>query len=247
MVDPSYFHLFTGNKLINCRMGIYNGSPHVEQDKGTAMMAAVYRKNTVQAIVSGVQNDTKYASSPVFKAFVYESNSFLAPSGFQTGSMYQQNPDIDYGSGAWENHVFYKNSFSGSASAIRVTPKVVLRENSYQGFSSLYKGTLSAVVEAPFHVVEINAPPKDTLIKLPFTLVNAGSAAMNWTATSNAAWLKLSAVSGKIKAEKNSTIALIISSKKMDQGKHTTELNISSLGKTKKYLITVKVSKSTQY
>jgi hypothetical protein len=90
--------------------------------------------------------------------------------------------------------------------------------------------------------MEINAPAKDTLIKTPFTLVNAGTAAMNWTATSNATWLKLSDVSGSIKVEKNFTIDLMIDTRKLEQGKHTAELNISCLDMSKKYLIKVNVS-----
>jgi hypothetical protein len=153
--------------------------------------------------------------------------------------MYQQNPDIDYGATAWENQIFYKNNFSGSLFGIRITPKIVLRENKYQGYITNYQNiNLGAIVlEAPYHLVEINASPKDTLIKIPFTLVNAGTKAMNWTATSNASWLKLLTEAGSIKQEKENIIWFIVNPQGLASGNYKGSFKVTGSGQVKTYSV----------
>ena len=61
--------------------------------------------------------------------------------------------------GGMDNQLLYKNNFQGTGSAVMGSSKMALRENSYQGFTSNYTGILpDAVVEAPYHVVELKTP-----------------------------------------------------------------------------------------
>jgi hypothetical protein len=246
---PNYFHLFTNNKITGCRYGIYNGSL-AEQSEGYAMLGQLYLHNSIQqSVISGVQNDVKYAATPIFKAFVYEHNSFGSnPIGFQPGSMYSQDPSTDYGAGALDNQVFYKNSFTGSIAAIRLTPKIALRENNFQSVASLYKGSApnsSTVIEAPYHVLEIKAAPNGEAVKTSFPLWNSGTTAISWTASATASWLSLQKTSGTVNHQGESTaLELIASPKGLTQGNHKTTLTITAGGITKYYTILLSVGEN---
>ena len=130
-----------------------------------------------KAVASAIHSDVNNQTDALMDAAIYEHNRYSNISaGFTTG--WVNHPGEIFGSGAHQNFFYYKNTFAGLGIALQITPKAILRENNYQGFATLYKGGLTGVVEAPYHVVEINVPVKDTVIKTPFTLINSGSAVM---------------------------------------------------------------------
>ncbi|HEU4610380.1 MAG TPA: glycosyl hydrolase family 28-related protein, partial [Chitinophagaceae bacterium] len=74
-VDPTYFTLFTNNKMLNCRIAIHHGT-EVYQNEGIGIMAAVYRKNTIQSpIQTSIHNEVRTSDFLIISSSLYEQNN----------------------------------------------------------------------------------------------------------------------------------------------------------------------------
>ena len=51
-LDPNFFSLYTNNKMVNCRWGIYN-QLILTRPEGTAILGTTYRKNNIQSAARG--------------------------------------------------------------------------------------------------------------------------------------------------------------------------------------------------
>jgi hypothetical protein len=65
---------------------------------------------------------------------------------------------------------------------------------------------------------------------------------MSWTATSNAAWLKLSAVSGTILHEGENSVILLINPKTLKTGLYKGSFQVSTSGNEKIYSVNVTIT-----
>jgi hypothetical protein len=112
-IEPSYFCLYTNNKMIDCMAGIHQAA--FENSLGVpSVLGITYRNNVVQnSTRSSIYNELLQSNLPVLSTMVYEHNIFSGGAGgFKTGRLRNPDPRVDYGSGAMENPFLYKNSFS---------------------------------------------------------------------------------------------------------------------------------------
>ncbi|WP_132055112.1 Ig-like domain-containing protein [Pseudocnuella soli] len=248
-VGANYFSLYSNNKYINCRIAMQN-IMDVKIPSGTAIFGTTYRKNVVQnAYEAAVVNIHGLFSSPLSDAAVYEHNNIQgSPIGFDS----ERTAGIS-------NQVLYNNVFRGTGTSFakEVTSKLALRGNSFEYFPSIYQitittndrsstQTLGGVLEAPQRVVELNAPSGTDSVKGSFVLWNSGTAALSWTAQSNASWLRLGQTSGSIEGEKAlSNIPLTAIARGLAQGRHRAELSVTTGGVVKKYTVWLNVAAST--
>lgn len=238
-VDPNYFNLFTNNKIVDCRWGIVNGLD-LQRPSEIGLLGNTYRKNTISnAIDAAIMNWITPTAIPVMESFVYEHNEFSnVRTGFSTGSHWTGGHGISTQS-------FYKNRFSSSAnlSAIALTQKTMVRENTFTGFDAPYSGSLAGpIAEAPHHVVEM-AGVVGTPSTSQFAIWNSGITEVSWKASSNASWLKLSDTVGVIKDERSSsTISLTASA--LSAGSHSAELTVKIGDQVKKYTVLFTVTAS---
>jgi hypothetical protein len=218
-IMPNYFSIYSNNKYINCKVAMENVSDAVSTLE-IGIIGAVYRRNTVQkAALAAIHNNINEKNHPYLSAMMYEHNSASdVPAGFLHWMM--NSHDQLLGAGGMEHQLFYKNNFQGVGAAVMGSVKLGLRENNYSGFTSNYSGTLpDAVVEAPFHVLELKSPLNGVSIKAPFELWNSGVAALNWTATSSVPWLSIVKTNGSIASEKeNSLIELVANPQGLPEG-----------------------------
>ncbi len=241
-LEPNFFNLYTNNKIINCKIGIYNADGNwnsiLKVTEGTGMLGTMYRKNIIEnPIESGIKNSISSVDYPVLDAIVYEHNTITNLSaGFESDT-----------SGI-ANQLFYKNNFNSGTSgpfgfAIQSTSKLSTRENKIKGFSNPYSGILEGpVIEAPFHVIEITANSSGSIVESKFTLWNSGTSAMQWNATSNAAWLSIATNSGTINSERDSSIiALSANPSNVSPGTYSADLTITCGLKKKIYQVILNV------
>ncbi|GEO03936.1 hypothetical protein AAE02nite_16000 [Adhaeribacter aerolatus] len=233
-LDPNFFSLYANNKMVNCRWGIYN-QLILTRPEGTAVLGTTYRKNDIQgATVSGIHTSISTAADNSLNADVFEFNALSnLPQGLTSST-----------SGIM-NQLFYKNNFSSvGGSGLTITPKMALRENTYQGVGTLYKGGLQGTtVEAPLHVIEMAGTAGGSLINTDFILKNSTIAAMNWIAGSSASWLTFSANSGSIPDERcTSQIGLVANPAGLAAGTHSATITITVGDQLKKYTVLLKLA-----
>ncbi|WP_132054603.1 Ig-like domain-containing protein [Pseudocnuella soli] len=248
-VGANYFTIYTNNKYINCRVAIQN-IMDVTNPSGIGIFGTIYRKNYIQNPTLAAIENTHYNFTPaITDGAVYEHNNIQGtPIGFHT-----ERP------GAITNQIFYNNTFRGNGTGYgkEVTAKLALRGNSFENFATTFyftrttndlnsTQTLGGVLEAPLHVVDLSAPTGSDTAKGSFILWNSGTAALSWTAQSNASWLRLGQTSGSIEGEKAlSNIPLTAIARGLAQGRHRAELSVTTGGVVKKYTVWLNVAAST--
>jgi hypothetical protein len=168
--SPNYFTLYSNNKYINCRVAIQNASD-ATNTYGTAIFGTMYRNNIVQNAIKGaIHNDINKRDFPLLSTMVYEHNSFSGvPEVFSSFLHASYQHEQVLAGGGMKNQMLYKNNCHGIGSAVTGSSKMIVRENSYSGFSPNYNGILpDAVIEAPFHVLELKTPLNGADLKVPF-------------------------------------------------------------------------------
>ncbi len=247
--SPNYFTMYSNNKYINCRVAIQNNAD-ARSPYGAAIFGTMYRKNIIQNTVkAAIENVVKYKDYPLFSTMVYEHNS---SSGTQEAfflfaySTYQHEQVL--AAGGMDNQLLYKNNFGGAGSAIMGSSKMGLRENSYSGFASKYSGILpDAVIEAPLHVIELNASVNGAPIKTSFELWNSGTSPLGWKISSSAAWLTISSTTGSIASEKeNSFVELIANPQGLSGGLRKGYITFTAGSQTKIYTVLLNIGASVQ-
>ncbi|KAA5548768.1 Ig-like domain-containing protein [Adhaeribacter rhizoryzae] len=233
-LDPNFFSMYTNNKMVNCRWGIYN-QLILTRPEGTAVLGTTYRKNDIQgAAVAGIHTSVSTSANNSLNADVFEFNSLSnLPQGLSSSST------------GIMNQFFYKNNFNAIGGyGLTITPKMALRENTYQGVSALYKGGLQGTtVEAPLHVIDMAGTAGGGLVKTDFTLKNSTIAAMNWVATSNASWLTIGTSSGTIPDERcTSLVELVANPIGLTVGTHTATITVTVGDQIKKYTVSLKLT-----
>jgi hypothetical protein len=244
-IGPNYFSIYSNNKYVNCRVAIENVSDAANAADG-GMLGALYRRNTIQgATQAGIHNNINDKYYPHISLMVYEHNNVSdAPAGFTTWMM--NSHDRLLGAAGVEHQLLYKNSFQRVGSGVTGTSKLALRENIYSSLSSNYDGTFpDAVVEAPYHVLELTAPANGTPLKIPFELWNSGVAALNWTTKSSVPWISIATLNGSIASEKeNSLIELNVNPQSLPEGIHKGYITVTAGSQTKMYTVLLTVGSS---
>ncbi|MFD2161638.1 Ig-like domain-containing protein [Paradesertivirga mongoliensis] len=247
-IDPNYFSLYTNNKIIGCRWAVQNGLD-MHRPAETALLGSIFRKNTIgTTLQSGIINTIMATSTPVLENFVYEHNQFdNVRTAFSTGGdLGLPNGFPSDGTGI-AHQLFYKNNFGSSSnlSGITVTPFVALRENTFTGFAADYSGLLrEPVIEAPLRVIEIKGTTGSNVSEL-FSIWNSGITSINWKASSDASWLKLSDTTGVITDERKSgNITLTANTSALSAGRHTATITSIAGNHTKKYTVILNLSAS---
>lgn len=249
-LDPNYFSLFANNTFSHCRWAIFN-QPDISKPVGTGILGTVYRNNRIESTIeAAIVHSSPTVSAALSDAVAYEHNTIKgSPSGFAalTGV------DAPNGFASWnrsaENQFFYDNSFeqggegSGKA-AIAIMPKTALKDNSYLGFGQPYQDAFAeAVVEAPVHVIDLAAQARGEAVQTSLTINNAGATEINWTATTKASWLSLSAAGGTLASEKgDSTIVIKADPKELAAGTYTADIIVSARDQIKTYSVVLEVS-----
>ena len=248
-VDPNYFSLYTNNKIVDCRWAIQNGLD-MYRPAETALLATTFRKNKIgTTLQSGIINTIMPTVTPVLENFIYEHNEFLnVRSAFSTGGDLGLPNGFPSSGDGIANQFLYKNNFGSSAnlSGITITQKISLRENTFSGFAIPYSGTLQGpAIGGPLHVIEM-AGTVGNVAETPFSIWNSGTAEMNWKASSNATWLKLSDTVGVISDERaSSNLSLKADASALSIGNHTANITVVAGTITKKYTILFEVTAST--
>ena len=248
-VDPNYFSLYTNNKIVDCRWAIQNGLD-MYRPAETALLATTFRKNKIgTTLQSGIINTIMPTATPVLENFIYEHNEFLnVRSAFSTGGDLGLPNGFPSSGDGIANQFLYKNNFGSSAnlSGITITQKISLRENTFSGFAIPYSGTLQGpAIGGPLHVIEM-AGTVGNVAETPFSIWNSGTAEMNWKASSNATWLKLSDTVGVISDERaSSNLSLKADASALSIGNHTANITVVAGTITKKYTILFEVTAST--
>ncbi|HET9504710.1 MAG TPA: glycosyl hydrolase family 28-related protein [Hymenobacter sp.] len=247
--DPNFFGLFTNNKVDNCRWGILNGC-YMPSPRNSNLFGATYRNNQTtninqSAIVNIIMANNR---RQVLSSFVYEHNTFQASlKGFSTGGdLGLPNGFPSQGQGI-ADQFFYKNAFSSPVPVsfgLKGTTGTFLRENTTSGFTQAYSASvLQGETEAPFHVLELAAAAGAAPLTTSLTLWNSGMGPLNWTASSDAAWLTLPTASGLITDERaSSALALKATIGSLAAGSYSATITVTANGSMRKYLVLLQVS-----
>ena len=173
---------------------------------------------------------------------VMERNTITnAAIGIDIGPWGAGNPDQTF------NLVFSKNRLSGSRAGVSVASgvkyKMDLQGNTYSGYKTVYAGSAPGyVLEAPYRFIEMDsANPKRSI-----QVWNSGTAAMNWTAGKDAAWLKLSATSGSAPVEGGNNITITCNPSGLAVGTHSGTITVTAGAQTKKVTVNYKVTAHLQ-
>jgi hypothetical protein len=232
-LDPTYFSLFVNNKMINNRWGILHNHSITNPTNSKALLGIIYRYNTVEnPIESAVFNQMNGYNEVLYDAIVYEYNQFLNVSR----GLYSETGPI-------QNQVLYSNTFlslgSGPGPALVLTPGMALRRNDYQNFNTFFQGSIGgAVIEAPYHVVQLDAVAGAAPATGEFILWNSGSQMISWTIADNAPWLTLTPQSGDLANEVESdTMVLSANPLGLLPGLHTANLTATNGTTTEFYTV----------
>lgn len=246
-VDATFFAMFVNNRLKDVRFGIYNGVEALKDD-GVCLLGTMSRGNSIEnPVQSAFHTDTKLGDAPVITTMVYEHNKIVnAPRIFSSGPLGNPDPRVDFGANSHENQIFYKNNITTTGTGIRITPKIALRENNYNGHPEPYWGTSGySMIEAPYHVVDINATPGSSAVSSVFSLGNLGTSSLTWSASSDASWLKLGMTSGTVKSESDIVdIPLTANPSGLANGKHRATITVTDGSKVRKYTVVLNISGS---
>ncbi|MEJ7709661.1 MAG: BACON domain-containing protein [Pyrinomonadaceae bacterium] len=153
------------------------------------------------------------------------------------------------------NTIVYRNRFDrGQVSAAAASASVgirftsaeglpVLRKNYWLNFAKTYTGTLpGAVLEAPFHALEISATAGGSSVEASFALWNAGTSSLNWSATDDAPWLTLAPANGSLDGERNSVaIKLMVDPRNLRTGRYPATIIFNYGNLVKRYTVLLNV------
>ena len=250
--DANFFSLFTNNQVDNCRWGILNGC-YMADPRNLNLFGATYRNNRTTNINQSAIVNIIMASNrrQVLNSFIYEHNTLQATlKAFSTGGDIGLPNGFPAAGQGISDQFFYKNAFSTltpSSIGIKGTTGVLVRENTLTGFSQVYSATLlQGEVQAPYHVVELTGVAGAAPLTATLTLWNSGMNTLNWTASSDAAWLTLPGASGTIADERASgALALKATIAGLAPGSYGATVTVTANGSVKKYMVLLTVSGTT--
>jgi len=249
-LDANYFGLFANNKLVDCRWGILN-SVYMPHPKDLALFGTTYRGNqVVNALQSAVVNTLPEAGGKVVLSyFLYEHNSLQsALNGYSTGGDLGLPGGYPATGQGIDNQFFYKNAFATATAAgtygLRTTLGSVARENTFHSYAQLYAGTPNpGRLEAPYHVVELAGTTRPATVAGRLTLWNAGGQSLDWSASSDAAWLTLPVAKGALPNENSSTtLVLNAATAGLGAGRHTATITVVAGGRTTQYTVVLTIA-----
>jgi polygalacturonase len=249
--DPSFFGLFVNNKVNNCRWGIQNGC-YMASPRNSHFFGITYRNNQTSDINQSAIVNVLMANNrrQVMSSFIYEHNIFQsALNGYSTGGDVGLPNGFPSSAQGIVDQFFYKNSFSSPSASfgIKGTTGALVRENTFNGFQQPYVATpLQGEVQAPFHVLELDGTAGAAPLTTALTLWNSGMSNLNWTATSDAAWLTLPTASGAIANERASgALGLKATVAGLAPGNYRATVGVTANGSVKKYTVLLNVGATT--
>jgi hypothetical protein len=233
---PVYFGLYANNVIQNNRWGVrwWTQSP----DTGINFLGNVFRRTTLRGVVfdgfSILSDATTANPRPWVNMNVIERTTASdLPLGITRTAM----------AGSTLNTIMLANTFTRGTAALSGSRAMTfvgnelpcLRGNTYSGFEKSYDGVLpGAILEVPIRVVTLDTTFNGAAKAGSVDLWNAGNAPLNWTASSSAAWLKLSTTSGTIANESAwSALAFSAIAQGLPPGTYTGYLTISGAAQTK--------------
>ncbi|MCF7863809.1 MAG: hypothetical protein K9L89_03355, partial [Kiritimatiellales bacterium] len=182
-----------GNTIRSVKYGI-GISPDPNEDflEGTTMFGHVIRGNTFSDIKERVVGYSTRGGKYRTDMIVFDRNQ---------ASNFARSIDNDNN---LKNQVWIHNTFIGNGSGSGLTLSSgdvpALRKNTWQAFSSKYAGTLpGAVLELPTRVKQLGTNTTSGSVEV----LNSGTAALNWSAVSDSAWLRVTQASGTVSDENN--------------------------------------------
>jgi hypothetical protein len=201
--EPAYFGVFINNQIIDNRWGFRLWT--LETDVGIGALGNVFRHNTIngtlQQAVRFYATDDGANGGPMSDMNVVE---FTTATNVRIG-VNMVGPD-----GSVRNVVTRRNSFDLGTATYAGSKGVAfycddgaghLRENTWTGFETTYYYYVPGpVLELPYRVLEAELIVGSTAqIVLP--IWNAGTDALDWSASSDAAWLTLPVDNGSLPDE----------------------------------------------
>jgi hypothetical protein len=247
-IQPSYFHLYANNQYQNNRWAAQSVAAYYNSagvDPGSAVLGSLYRHNTI--------------TSPVLEGFLATRNPWTGAGVTLDMTLYEHNSGdnlpvaVDLSAAPQSaNYILYRNtlsrgtaSYSGSQGIKFATTSQSpdLRENTWSGFEAAYAGTLpEAILEVPYRTVTASTTAYGSPVTDTVTLWNAGTSSLSWSATSDSAWLTLSAGSGVLTDEGSGTdITVTCNPSSLDVGSYTGTVTVTGAGQTKKITVLLTV------
>jgi len=190
---PNYFNLYTDNDVDGARYGmgdlVYGAGSDTFVDD-VAILGTVWRGNNFSNITDTLVISNSDHPGAVIETCVLDHN-------IATTHKY-----CNYAATGPENQIWIGNSINGPGSepGIKFVDNYVpvLRDNTWNGFSSAYGGTRPGpALEIPVRVVEVSDDSSSTAVEVR----NSGTDTLNWTATTTSPWLNITTDSGAIASE----------------------------------------------
>jgi hypothetical protein len=235
--QPNFFNLFTDNRIEACRWAIsqihadWDGVPTVAD---YAILAAVYRKNTVTGNVDGVFGSSSPSADRI-QFTLYDLNT--ADRGTQGFNIGQERDAVLVG-----NAMARGSAADSGGVAMSAASRPCLRDNTWDGFAAAYTGTQpGGVLENPWRVFELSAPAGGQAAAI-LQIWNAGTAALSWTVSSNAPWLTPAPAAGSVADERGaSPVTLTADAAGLSAGLHEAVVTVGANGQSQRATVRLTV------
>ncbi|MEI9999804.1 MAG: glycosyl hydrolase family 28-related protein [Verrucomicrobiota bacterium] len=244
-ITPVCFNYVANNVVRNSLNGIvgiseaWNGWPAGQPYPGFTLLANTFVGNTVDTMIGNglYGNATNGPPGDQFDLTVLDHNTVT-----NTADAVVFGPDNRI-----LNLIAYKNSLSlGSASSIGsvglslgTQEAPALRDNTYTGFATVYGGMqeLASAIEAPSHVLAVLGTAGGPAIAPLFSIWNAGTGPLSWTASTDSPWLTVGPASGSTTAEGSANVQVSCSPAKLAPGIYSGTVIFSGGGQSLRYSV----------
>ncbi|MEN7973313.1 MAG: glycosyl hydrolase family 28-related protein, partial [Verrucomicrobiota bacterium] len=188
-VTPNYFNYYANNTISNCYHGIWrnlrlHNAANIHED--IHEVGTMFRNNTIVDSVHRAIDHEQLSTSATIPGNVV----FLT---VLDGNTVASNTDFFYGRDGFFNQVWIGNEFvssNGGVGLSRLNESSVLRGNAWSGFESNYGEGPGALLGLPAKVVDTSAAG--------IPVLNCGTDPLTWSASTDAAWMTLTASSGSV-------------------------------------------------
>jgi len=249
--NPIYFNYFANNVVQSCYYGIQHGGGRLVSDT-VVSVGNLFRNNKFVDVASmGINLWVTVPDLPspaaVSDMVVFEHNSF-------TNVNIGANLDPYDAGGYSRNAIFYENQFTAGTQfasnsygvKIGANSNPAFHNNTWNDFLVTYAGTLpGAILEVPFRTFTLQTLPATpaAAVAVKASILNSGTAALDWTATSDSPWLTLSASRGTVPDElTNSSLTLSCSPTGLPIGTYAGTVSILFGTQIKKIVVSFTVA-----
>ncbi|HZP61570.1 MAG TPA: glycosyl hydrolase family 28-related protein [Opitutaceae bacterium] len=243
-IHPCFFNLFARNFIQSCSSGLRASCslPNTTRDPGVGFIGNIYRGNNLSDIVDlgafhAMDENPSVPGSPMDMT-LFEHNILTNLSQAFDLSPQDQVRTVDT--------LLYKNAAQRGASSLPgsfavnfapTTSNPALSGNRWEGFETTYAGNSPGfILEVPFRTFDLSSASPSAVMQI----LNSGTSALSWKASSSAPWLTLSSTDGTIPDEDaRSDVTLTCNPAGLSPGTHTATITISAVGNFQVKRVTV--------